>query len=374
MSARASVVPFVDLAAGHDELRGALDAAWRRVLASNRFVLGPELATFEASFAERCGVRHCVGVGTGLSALTLILVAAGIGHGDEVIVPGHTFIATWLAVSHAGATPVPVDVDATTCTLDAALVDAAVTPRTRAIIAVHLYGHPAAMETMQRIAARHGIALIEDAAQAHGARHRGRPVGSLGLAAAFSFYPSKNLGALGDGGAVVTDDRALADRVRRLRNYGALERHDHDLAAGTNSRLDELQAALLSVKLRALDVDNARRVAAAARYGALLAGAPLTLPCTADGAEPVWHLFVVRTPARDRLRAALTDAGIETSIHYPVPPHRQAAYAWLHARHLPVTERISAEALSLPLWPQISESQQVLVARSLCDALSAVQR
>jgi dTDP-4-amino-4,6-dideoxygalactose transaminase len=362
-------IPFVDLAAGHAELREGLDAAWRRVMASSRFVLGAEVAAFEAAFASYCEARHCVGVANGLDALTLILRALGVGAGDEVIVPGHTFVATWLAVTQAGATPVPVDIDEATLALDPALIGDAIGPRTRAIVPVHLYGSPADMHAIADIAARHGLAVVEDAAQAHGARYRGRRAGGLGVAAGFSFYPAKNLGALGDGGAVVTSDDALAACVRRLRNYGALARGDHEIA-GVNSRLDELQAALLAVKLRVLDRDNERRAAAAARYRALLADLPLALPRAVDGGEPAWHLFVVRTPLRDRVRASLAAAGIETSIHYPVPPHRQRAYAALRRRSLPVTERVCGEVLSLPLWPGIDATQQERVASALRDALA----
>lgn len=364
-------VPFSDLGAGYTEIRAELDAAWQRVLASGRLVLGPEVEGFESEFAQYCGAAHCVGVGNGLDALTLILRALGIGPGDEVIVPAYTFIATWLAVTHAGATPVPVEPDPRTFNLDAARIEEAISSRTRAIMPVHLYGQPADMEPIARLAARHGLALIEDAAQAHGAAYRGRRVGTLGVAAGFSFYPTKNLGALGDGGAVVTDDVSLATGVRQLRNYGSIEKYRHELV-GVNSRLDELQAAFLRVKLRVLDACNSRRRIAAQRYAILLSDAGVGLPVVPEWADPAWHLYVVRATRRDRLRRALDDAGIETMIHYPTPPHLQPAYAGLGlpAGSLPVSELLHREVLSLPMWPQISEEQQQRVAEALHRAIA----
>jgi dTDP-3-amino-3,4,6-trideoxy-alpha-D-glucose transaminase len=369
----AARVPFHDLAAGHDEIRDELDAAWHRVLASGRYILGPEVERFEAEFAEYCGVRHCIGVGTGLSALALALEALGIGAGDEVIVPGHTFIASWLAVSAVGATPVPVDIDGATYNVDPVLIEQAITPRTRAIVPVHLYGQPADMTAIGAIARRHGLAVLEDAAQAHGARCHGERVGSLGTAAGFSFYPAKNLGALGDAGAVTTNDATLAARVRRLRNYGAIRKYDHD-EKGTNSRLDELQAAVLRVKLRRVDADNRRRADAAQRYAAALAARrDLVLPRVPAWAEPAWHLFVVRVRKRDRMRAALAAAGVDTLVHYPVPPHRQGAYAALRGMELPVTGQVCEEVLSLPLWPQLEPDQQSRVTAALGSALDALR-
>jgi dTDP-3-amino-3,4,6-trideoxy-alpha-D-glucose transaminase len=368
MSVSGAAVPFLDLRAAHAELEGALDAAWRRVLSSGRLVLGPEVEAFENAFAAYCGAAHCVGVGNGLDALTLILRALGIGAGDEVIVPSHTFVATWLAVTHAGATPVAVEPDPATFTLDASRVDAAVTRRTRALMPVHLYGQTADMAGLAAVAAKHGLAIVEDAAQAHGASYGGVRAGALGTAAGFSFYPAKNLGALGDAGAVVTNDAALAERVRRLRNYGARSKYDHDIA-GVNSRLDELQAALLSVKLSRLDAWNAQRRTAAARYLELLRDAPLVLPSVAAQCEPVWHLFVIRSPERDRLQHVLRASGIETLVHYPVPPHRQGAYAHLREGALPIAERLADEVLSLPLWPQMSAQVQERVADAAGRAL-----
>lgn len=357
MTAPAPSVPFLDLAAAHEEIRAELDAAWRRVAASGRYVLGPELEAFEGEFAAYCGARYGVGVGNGLEALHLILRAMGIGTGDEVIVPAMTFIATWLAVSYAGASPVPVDVDPATANLDPARLAAAVTPRTRAVIAVHLYGLPADMDAVAAVARRHGLAVIEDAAQAHGARYKGRRVGGLGDAAGFSFYPAKNLGALGDGGAVVTDDAALAERVRRLRNYGARAKYDHEVR-GFNSRLDELQAAFLRVKLARLGEWNARRRRVADRYLEGWRGLDgLVLPAVPAWAEPVWHLFTVRHPRRDALGEHLARRGIETLVHYPTPPHLAGAYAggpW-RAGDFPAAEGWARQVLSLPMGPHLSD-------------------
>jgi dTDP-3-amino-3,4,6-trideoxy-alpha-D-glucose transaminase len=357
-------IPFLDLQALHEELADELQAGFRRVMASGRYLLGVEAEAFEEAFARYCGVGHCVTVGSGLDALHLLLRAAGIGPGDEVLVPAHTFIATWLAVTHAGATPVPVDVRWEDANIDTAGLDAALSPRTRAVIPVHLYGQPAAMNDIRRFAERHRLFVIEDAAQAHGAELDGRRAGALGHAAAFSFYPGKNLGALSDGGAVVTDDGELATRVRMLRNYGAREKYRHELA-GTNSRLDEIQCAFLRAKLTHLDAWNTRRRALAAHYTDLLSGiAQLELPVEQEGVTHVWHLYVLRTGARDALRAHLDACGIETSIHYPVPPHRSDAYRALGMRRgaYPVAERLCASVLSLPIGPELSETQIERVA------------
>jgi dTDP-4-amino-4,6-dideoxygalactose transaminase len=374
MTADRLTIPFLDLGAGHAELRAELDAAWQRVLASNHLVLGPEVEAFEAEFAAYCGAAHCVGVGNGLDALTLILRALGIGAGDEVIVPANTYIATWLAVTHSGAVPVPVEPDPETFNLDPTRIETAVTPRTRAIMPVHLYGQPADMASIAAIAARHRLAVVEDAAQAHGARCRGRRVGTLGTAAGFSFYPTKNLGAFGDAGAVVTNDPALAASVRRWRNYGSQEKYRNEIA-GVNSRLDELQAALLRAKLSRLDAWSGMRRIAAERYRTMLADSGVGLPAVPQWADPVWHLFVVRSPERERLRAALAEGGVSTLIHYPVPPHRQPAYAalGLAAGSLPTTERLHRQVLSLPLWPQITEAQQVRVAEALSEAVREIR-
>ncbi len=358
MESQATSVLFLDLKTPHIELRSQLEDAFDRALNSGWFILGKEVEAFEHEFAAYCESEHCVGVGNGLDALHFILRAYGIGPGDEVIVPANTYIATWLAVSYAGATPIPVEPDERTYNLDSTLIEAAITPQTKAIIPVHLYGQPADMDPINAIAARHGLKVIEDAAQAHGARYRGRRVGGLGDVAGFSFYPGKNLGALGDGGAVVTNDAGLAEKIRILRNYGSKVKYQNEVK-GFNSRLDELQAALLRVKLRHLDKWNARRQQAAGVYLAQLADAGLTLPFVPDWTEPVWHLFVVRHPQRGALQQRLQKAGIGTMIHYPVPPHLQPAYVELGfgTGAFPITEAIHREVLSLPMGPHLTVGQ-----------------
>jgi dTDP-3-amino-3,4,6-trideoxy-alpha-D-glucose transaminase len=348
-------VRFLDLTP-EPVLRSELDGALRRVTASGRYLLGVELEAFETEFAAYVGARHCVGVGSGLDALRLSLQARGIGPGDEVLVPGTTFVATWMAVSATGAVPVGVDVDPHLHLIDPALIEAAITARTAAIVPVDLYGHPADHVALRALADRHGLWLLDDAAQAHGARLHDRHASSWADAAAWSFYPGKNLGALGDGGAVTTDDELLARRLRRLRNYGCEGKYHH-VEQGSNSRLDELQAAVLQIKLRRLDATNARRSEIAVRYQSGLARAGLELPHVRPGAEPSWHLFVVRTPQRDALRAHLERAGIETLVHYPVPPHRQPAYAGTSADRvqLPVSDRVATEVLSLPIGPHLDD-------------------
>jgi dTDP-4-amino-4,6-dideoxygalactose transaminase len=348
-------IPFLDVAAAYAELKDELDDAVRRVMASGQFILGPEVTAFEDEFAAYCGTRHAIGVGSGLDALRLVLLGYGIGPGDDVLVPSNTFIATWLAVTQAAARPVPVEPDPATHNVTVGAVEAALTPSTKAIMPVHLYGTPVDMDALLAVGREHGIPVIEDAAQAHGARCRGRRTGGLGDAAAFSFYPGKNLGALGDAGAVTTDDDALAERIRMLRNYGSRVKYHHDLQ-GTNSRLDPLQAAALRVKLRHLDEWNERRRAVAVRYLERLAGSQgLVLPQVPDWAEPVWHLFVVRTPRRDVFQERLAEAGVDTIIHYPIPPHLTGAYASDFERgELPVAERLAAEVLSLPMGPHLA--------------------
>jgi dTDP-3-amino-3,4,6-trideoxy-alpha-D-glucose transaminase len=361
-------VRFMDVAAAQADIAAELQEATARVAASGWYLLGPELEAFEREFAAYCGVAHCVGVGSGLSALELTLRGLGIGPGDEVLVPAYTFVATWLAVSAVGATPVGVDVDPATYNLDVEAAAAAVGEKTAAIVPVHLRGEPADMDAVAELAARHGLAVLEDAAQAHGARHRGCRVGGLGAAAAFSFYPAKNLGAFGDGGAVTTDDAALADRVRLLRNYGMRTRYEVE-AVGMNSRLAEIQAAVLRVKLGRLDVWNDERRGLAGTYLEELATLDqFDAPEAQDWAEPVWHLFAVghddRAAARDRLAAA----GIETQVHYPTLPHLSAAYGGDGAAgRFPIAERLSARELSLPLYPNMGEEA---VAATLA-ALSA---
>jgi len=327
-------------------------------------VLGPEVEDFEAEWAAYCGTAHAVGVGNGLDALTLLLRAFGIGPGDEVIVPSNTYIATWLAITAVGATIVPVEPDESSALIDADGVAAALTERTRAVMVVHLFGRAASCRALRALCDDRGIALIEDAAQAHGAVVDGRRAGALGHAAAFSFYPSKNLGAAGDGGAVTTDDPEIADRVRLLRNYGSRRKYHHELA-GVNSRLDPLQAALLRVKLPHLDAWNARRRALAERYRDALADVPgIALP-EDPGEAHVWHVFAIRVAGRDRLAADLRAAGVQTLVHYPVPPHRSAPYAPL-GFHAPIADRLADESLSLPLGPQLRAD--------LVDAVAAAVR
>ena len=359
-------IPFLDMKAPYQELKGDLDAAWHRVMESGWYVMGRELEAFEAEFAAFTGTAQAIGVANGLDALHLVLRAAGVGPGDEVIVPSHTFIATWLAVSQAGAVPVPVETDLATYTLDPARIAAAISPRTKAIMPVHLYGLPADMEAINAVARQHGLKVVEDAAQSQGALCRGRPCGSLGDAAGTSFYPGKNLGCLGDGGAVTTSDPAIAKKVRMLRNYGSVVKYQHE-EAGFNSRLDELQAALLRVKLARLAEWNARRRKIAAIYLQGLAGIPeLVLPVVPDWAEPVWHLFVVRHPRRDALQKHLASRGIGTLIHYPVPPHLSGAYAGLgfEKGSLPIAETTAATVLSLPIGPHLvgDEAERVIGA------------
>lgn len=347
-------VPFLDLGAPYQELKTELDAAYDRVMTSGWYLLGREAEAFEEEFAAFCGVKHCIGVGNGLDALHLILRAMDIGAGDEVIVPSNTYIATWLAVSYAGACPVPVEPDETTYNIDPRLIEAAITPRTKAILAVHLYGQPADMDPINDLARKYGLRVIEDAAQAHGARYKGRRAGSLGDAAGFSFYPGKNLGAFGDGGAVTTNEDALAGRLRRLRNYGSSVKYYHD-EKGYNSRLDELQASFLRVKLRHLDAWNKRRGRIADFYTGRLAERELVLPAVAAGTEPVWHLYVIRSCQRELLTRLLDQQGIGWLIHYPVPPHRQLAYRESHGTlHLPLAELLSSQIISLPLGPHFA--------------------
>lgn len=359
-------VPFLDLKAAHQELRIELEAAFQRVLNSGWFIMGPELEALEAEFAQYCEVNYCIGVGNGLEALHLLLRAYGIGPGDEVIVPSNTFIATWLAVSHCGATPVPVEPDIDSHNIDPLRISDAITHRTRAIIPVHLYGQPADMDPINEIASRHGLVVIEDAAQAQGARYKGRRVGSLGKAAATSFYPGKNLGALGDGGAILTSDKVIADKARRLRNYGSEIKYQHELM-GYNSRLDELQAALLRSKLRILDECNQRRANIAQTFQQALVHYRVGLPHIPDWADSVWHLYVIRTPLRDILQSFLHSRGIETLIHYPIPPHRQRCYAGHCWGELPIAERLSQEVLSLPIYPTMTPAQVAYITKVVSD-------
>lgn len=357
-------VPFLDLGRMHQEIKVPLEAAFQRVMDSGRFIMGPEVDAFELEFAHYCDVNHCIGVGNGLDALHLLLRAYGIGAGDEVLVPSNTFIATWLAVNQCGAVPVPVEPCSATHNIDPDALLAAITPRTRAIIPVHLYGQPADMDAINAIAQKHALIVIEDAAQAHGALYKGRRAGSLGHAAATSFYPGKNLGAMGDAGAVLTNDPAIADKVRLLRNYGSQVKYKHE-EQGFNSRLDEMQAAFLRVKLACLDDWNGRRRKLASQYTMQLQDLDLGLPWVPEWADPVWHLYVVRSRQRDALRMHLEQRGISTVIHYPVPPHRQPCYAEFSRHSLPIAEALANEVISLPLSPCMTEQEIVLVVSAL---------
>lgn len=358
-------VPFLDLRPVHDALAGEIEAAIRRVMASSRFVLGSEVEAFEGEFASFCGTRHCVGVGNGMQAIELVLRALGVGAGDEVVTVSHTAFPTVAAVTATGATPVFVDVDPETFCMSPDALAGALGPRTRAVLPVHLYGRCADMDAIGSLATDAGVPVVEDAAQAHGASYRGRRAGTLGVAAALSFYPTKNLGALGDGGAVVTDDDELAMRVRRLRNYGEESKYVNAVA-GFNSRLDELQAAVLRVKLPHVERWNAERRAIAARYDALLADSGVTPPQPDDG--HVYHLYVVRSPERNALREHLSAAGVGSAVHYPTPVHLQAAYASGGARSaggLGVTERLAGEIVSLPAFPGLGEERVAAVAEAV---------
>lgn len=358
-------IPFLDLKAPYLELKQELDEAIARVVSSGWFIGGPEVDQFEAEYATYCGANHAVGVANGLDALHLALRAMDVGPGDEIIVPSNTYIATWLAVSQCGATPVPVEPDARTYNIDPARIEAAITPRTKVILPVHLYGQPADMDPILAIARKHGLRVLEDGAQAHGARYKSRRLGAHGDVVAWSFYPGKNLGAMGDGGAVTTNDAQLADRIRVLRNYGSRVKYVNEVK-GYNSRLDPLQAAILRVKLMHLDAWNARRSAIAARYQQGLADCGLILPHVPDWAEPVWHLYAVQHPHRDALQKSLADVDVGTLIHYPIPPHLQAAFAdiGLGKGAFPIAERIHNEVLSLPISPSMTleQASQVIVA------------
>jgi dTDP-4-amino-4,6-dideoxygalactose transaminase len=360
-------IPFLELKPTYLELKDEFDAAYHRVMDSGWYLLGGELEAFETEFASFCGTKNCIGVGNGLDALHLILRAYGIGEGDEVIVPSHTFIATWLGATFAGAVPVPVEPCEDTYNIDPDRIERAITPRTKAIIAVHLYGQPSDMDPIMEIARKYGLKVIEDAAQAQGARYKGRRAGSLGDAAAFSFYPGKNLGAFGDAGAVTTDDDSLAEGLRTLRNYGSRVKYQHDLQ-GTNSRLDELQASFLRVKLRHLEEWNIRRREIAGKY---LREIPtgvgsVNLPTVPDWADPAWHLFVIRHPQRDLLQKKLHEAGISTLIHYPIASHQSGAYAGvkLPGGPFPIAEDLANTVLSLPIGPHLSEEKVEFIVKN----------
>lgn len=369
------MVPFLDLGAAYREIRYEIDAAVAAVLASGWYVGGSEVDQFELEYAEYSGVAHAIGVANGLDALHLALLAMDVGPGDEVIVPSNTYIATWLAVSQCGAIPVPVEPDERTCNIDPALIEAAITPRTKVILPVHLYGQPADMDPILALARKHGLLVLEDGAQAHGARYKGRRLGAHGDAVAWSFYPGKNLGAMGDGGAVTTNDDRIADRIRVLRNYGSRVKYVNEVQ-GYNSRLDPIQAAILRVKLAHLDDWNARRGAIARLYQEGLASTGLTLPYVPEWADPVWHLYVVRHSERDALQHLLAQAGVATMIHYPIPPHLQSAYSPLGFGRgsFPVSEALHDQVLSLPIGPsQTAEATGIVIdaMRKALDALRA---
>lgn len=363
----AATIPFVDLTRQHNRISNELETAMSGVLSSGWFIQGQQLEAFENEFAKFCEVEHCVGVGNGLDALVLLLRAYQIGPGDEVIVPTNTFIATWLAVTAVGATVVPVEPIEHTHNIDPDRIAACITPKTRCIMPVHLYGQPADMDPIMALAERHGLVVIEDNAQAQGALYKGRPTGSLGHASATSFYPGKNLGALGDGGAVVTNDAEIARKVRLLRSYGSEKKYEHQVL-GCNSRLDEIQAAVLRIKLQHLHDWNTERRALAARYDAILPRPVVTPPQAPAWAEPVWHLYVIRSTQRDELQAHLHAAGIQTAIHYPLPPHQQPCYApEMPGASYPIAEKLSHEILSLPMYPGLTEAEQQRVAAAIAS-------
>jgi dTDP-4-amino-4,6-dideoxygalactose transaminase len=360
------MIRSVDLQREYASIRGEIDAAVKRVLEGGWYILGEEVQAFEEEFAAYCGVAHAVGVGSGTAALQVALMACSVGPGDEVVTVPHTAVATVAAIELTGATPVLADVDPARLTLDPGRIEAVLTPRTRAVVPVHLYGCPADLEPIDRFARRHGLFVVEDCAQAHGAQYRGQSVGSWGHISAFSFYPTKNLGACGDGGMVVSDDADLAERARILRQYGWRERYISS-QKGLNSRLDELQAAILRIKLRHLDTWNEQRRRLARLYGALLADSGITVPCEPDGTTHVYHLYVVRHAQRDQLRRYLREQGISTLVHYPVPVHLQPAYEDLGYRtgDFPASEAAAGEVLSLPIYPGLHEDEVQAVAQAV---------
>ncbi|TAG09860.1 MAG: DegT/DnrJ/EryC1/StrS family aminotransferase [Verrucomicrobia bacterium] len=368
-------VPILELKPTYLELKDELDAAYHRVMDSGWYLMGREVEAFEEEYAGYVGTKHCVAVGNGLDAIRLALEAHGIGPGDDVIVPAHTFIATWLAVSQTGATPVAVDVCLDTGNLDPSLLASVLTSRTKAIVPVHLYGQPADMDPINEFAKAHNLIVIEDSAQAHGARYKDRACGTLGHAAAFSFYPGKNLGAFSDGGAITTNDDEVARKARLLRNYGSEKRYYHDVPA-INSRLDELQAAFLRVKLRHLDEWNSRRSVIAQHYLSQLSAlnSQLCLPTVREWAKPVWHLFVIRHPRRDAFQQHLANKGIQTIIHYPIPPHLSGAYTKVESGkqkvEMKIAEQLANEVLSLPLGPHMSVLSGNLVRNAINSFLS----
>jgi dTDP-4-amino-4,6-dideoxygalactose transaminase len=367
------LIPFVDLKRQYAAIRDEVHQAIQDVLDQCAFASGPAVAAFEAEFARYCGVRHCVGVNSGTSALHLALIACGVGPGDEVITVPMTFVATAWAISYVGARPVFVDIEPETYTMDVEQVERAVTSRTRAILPVHLYGQMAHLDPLLELCERHGLALVEDAAQAHGATYYGRRAGAVGRVGCFSFYPGKNLGAYGEGGAITTNDDAMAARVRALRDHGQSGKYRHE-ELGFNYRMDGIQGAVLGVKLRRLDRWNAARRQVAARYRVMLGDTPLVLPREAEGRGHVWHLYVVRHAERDRLQQALAAAGIATGLHYPIPVHLQPAYA--HLGHgvgeFPVAEQVAQQCLSLPIYPELGAEEQAHIVQVVKQAIGAL--
>jgi dTDP-4-amino-4,6-dideoxygalactose transaminase len=359
-------IPFVDIEAQYHELKAELDSAYLKVMKSGWYVLGHEVSAFEAEFAIYCQTKYCIGVGNGLDALHLILRGMGIGAGDEVIVPSNTYIATWLAVSQSGAKPVPVEPNEQTYNIDPSLIESAINERTKAILVVHLYGQPADMDGIDKIAKKYNLKVIEDAAQSHGAKYKDRRVGSLGDAAGFSFYPTKNLGAIGDAGAITTNNFELAEKIRLLRNYGSKVKYVNEIQ-GYNTRLDEIQAALLRVKLNKLDEWNYRRGCIANKYLESLKDCDFILPRLDAEIDSVWHLFVIRSARRNNLEKYLTECGISTLVHYPIPPHLSEAYAdnkW-KSGFFPIAEKMSQEIISLPMSPHLTDSQIQLIVKAL---------
>jgi dTDP-4-amino-4,6-dideoxygalactose transaminase len=371
----AEKLPFVDLKAQHASIADEVEAAVQQVMSDSDFILGADVAAFEQEFARYCEAEHCVGLDSGMSALELGMRAMGIGPGDEVITPAGSFIASSSAISFTGATPVWVDVDPRTYNIDPDLIEAAITKRTKAIMVVHLYGQPADMDPILAIAARHGLPVIEDACQSHGARYKGRRTGSMATFAAFSFYPSKNLGAYGDAGALTTNDAQIADKVRMMRNYGQRAKYDHVYLAW-NRRLDTLQAAVLRVKLRHLDGWNASRRTIASIYRELLSETSATLPFMAEGVEHVFHLYVIQVDDRQALQDDLTARGISTGIHYPLPIHLQEAYSdrGFLPGSFPITEAAAKRVLSLPMYPEMTEEDVRRVAAAFGELVGASTR
>lgn len=366
-------VPFLDLKASYNELQEEIESAVLLSLRSGQYIGGPEVEEFERKFADFVNSRFCVGMSNGLDALHLALTALDIGPGDEVIVPSNTFIATWLAVSRVGAVPIPVEPDEKTCNIDVDRIEAAITSRTKAVIPVHLYGQPADIDPVLEIARRHGLYIVEDAAQAHGASYKGERLGGHGDIAIWSFYPGKNLGALGDAGAATTNDASLAEKMQMLRNYGSKQRYVNEVA-GHNCRLDPVQAAVLAVKLGKLEEWNARRQRIAARYSDGLSGTEITIPHVENWADPVWHLYCIRYDSRDEMRRLLAEAGVETLIHYPIPPHLQQAYAHLGygKAAFPIAEKMADTLLSLPIGPEMSDDQVEHVLAALHTTLGRI--